>query len=241
MDKAKLSIDTTLEQLVGLVFLGSANPTLTFSDKELPPEGSAHNKPLYIYVECKEKWVPVVLVDTSSAINVCPSHTAYAIGLKPVDFIPITQVIRAYDNTSREVMGTVQIRVQVGQGQQDVKFHILDVPATFNLLPGRPWLLLVKAISSTLHQMLKYPHGKRVATVFGNSSIHPPPKVTTSVLEIGHGEEDVFLSGFSLAEARVVQNILATNEGIYGFDLNVDLNVTSSSPPVDLNVAPDCP
>ena len=63
--------------------------------------------------------------------------------------------------------------------------------------------------------MLKYPHRKGVAIVFGNSSIHPPPEVTVPVLEIGHGEEDVFLSGFTLAEARAVQTILAADEGLY--------------------------
>jgi len=45
-----------------------------------------------------------------SAINVCPSRTAYAIGLKPADFVPIAQVMRTYDNTSKEVMGTVKIQ-----------------------------------------------------------------------------------------------------------------------------------
>ncbi|KAF5934569.1 hypothetical protein HYC85_030740 [Camellia sinensis] len=215
MDKSKLSIDTTPEQLVGLVFPGGGSPALTFSDKELPPEGINHNKPLYISVECRDKWIPVVLVDTGSAINVCPARTAYAIGLKPVDFVPTTQVIRAYDNTSREVMGTVKIQTQVGPGQHNIEFHVLDVPATFNLLLGRPWLHQAKAVSSTLHQMLKYPHGRGVAIVFGNSSIHPPPEVSKLVLEIEHGTEDVFLSGFTLAEARVVQNIMAVNKGMY--------------------------
>lgn len=63
--------------------------------------------------------------------------------------------------------------------------------------------------------MLKYPHEKGMAIVFRNSSIHPLPEVTTPMLEINHGEEDVFLSGFTLAEARVVQNILAADEGLY--------------------------
>ena len=54
-----------------------------------------------------------------------------------------------------------------------------------------------------------------VATVFGNSSIHPPAEVTTPVLEINHGDQDVFLLGFILAEARVVQTILVANEGMY--------------------------
>ena len=151
MDKAKLFIDTTPEQLVGLVFPGRGSPALTFSDKELPPEGTTHNKPLYVSVECRDKWVPVVLVDTGFAINVCPSRTAYAIWLKPADFVLTTQVIRAYDNTSREVMGTVKIETQVGPGQHDIEFHVLDVPATFNLLLGRPWLHQGKAVSSTLH------------------------------------------------------------------------------------------
>ena len=101
MDKAKLSIDTMPEQLVGLVFTGGASLMLTFSNKELPPEGANHNKPLYIFVECRSKWIPVVLVDTGSAINVCPSRTAYAIGLKPADFVPTAQVIKADDSTSR--------------------------------------------------------------------------------------------------------------------------------------------
>ena len=186
MDKAKLSIDTTPEQLVGLVFPGGATPMLTFSDKELPPEGANHNKPFYIFVECRNKWIPVALVDTGSAINVCPARTAYAIGVKTADIMPTAQVIRAYDNTSREVMGTVKIQTKVGLGQHEVDFHVLEVPATFNLLLGRPWLHQVKAVSSTLHLMVKYPHGKEVAIVFGNSSIHPPLEVATPVLEIEH-------------------------------------------------------
>ncbi|KAF5933732.1 hypothetical protein HYC85_029903 [Camellia sinensis] len=89
----------------------------------------------------------------------------------------------------------------------NIEFYVLDVPTTFNLLLGRPWLHHVKVVSSTLHQMLKYPHEKGVAIVFKNSSIHPLPEVTTLVLEITHGEEDVFLLGFTLAKARVVQTI----------------------------------
>ncbi|GMP56299.1 hypothetical protein CsSME_00020845 [Camellia sinensis var. sinensis] len=63
--------------------------------------------------------------------------------------------------------------------------------------------------------MLKYPHEGGVATVFENSSIHPSPEVTTPLLEINHSDEDVFLLGFTLAEAQVVHMILATDEGMY--------------------------
>ena len=80
MDKAKLSIETTPEQLVGLVFSGGATPTLTFSDKELPPEGADHNKPLYISVECRNKWIPVVLVDIPGIIWLVTSPVFICVG-----------------------------------------------------------------------------------------------------------------------------------------------------------------
>ncbi|GMP47060.1 hypothetical protein CsSME_00014988 [Camellia sinensis var. sinensis] len=60
--------------------------------------------------------------------------------------------------------------------------------------------------------MLKYPHE---GIVFGNSSVHPPPGGTTPLLEINHGDEDVFLSGFTLVEAQMVQTILVEDKGMY--------------------------
>lgn len=63
--------------------------------------------------------------------------------------------------------------------------------------------------------MLKYSHGKGVAIVFENSSIHPLLEVSIPILEIVHGKEDVFILGFTLAEARVMQNILAIDESLY--------------------------
>ncbi|KAF5933032.1 hypothetical protein HYC85_029203 [Camellia sinensis] len=166
MVKAKLSIDTTPDQLVGLVFPRGASPTLTITDKELPPKGSDHNKPLYASVECKEKWIPVVLVDTGSAINVCPSRTAYAIG-----------------------------------NLQSTPWAVVAAPSEgclFHLTPN-----------------VEVPPREGGAIVFQNSSIHPPPEVSTPVLENEHGAEDVFLSRFNLAEARVVQDMLAIDEGLY--------------------------
>ncbi|XP_028077313.1 uncharacterized protein LOC114279294 [Camellia sinensis] len=52
LSQAKLSIDTTPEQLVSLITPREAIPAITFADKELPQEGSGHNKPLYVSLEC---------------------------------------------------------------------------------------------------------------------------------------------------------------------------------------------
>lgn len=100
MNRTKLPIDVTADQLVSLVTSGDVTPMISFTDKELPPEGANHNRPLYVTLESRKKWIPVVLVDTGSMINVCPVRIAYAIDLRPIDFTPMTQAVQAYDNTS---------------------------------------------------------------------------------------------------------------------------------------------
>ena len=94
---------------------------IVFSDYDLPPEGSNHVHPLYITVDCSSCRVPSVLLDNGLALNVCPLATVVAHGFASSDFGPSTQTVRAYDNTKREVMGTLVIDLQIG-------------PATFSTL-----------------------------------------------------------------------------------------------------------
>ena len=49
----------------------------------------------------------MVLIDDKSALNVCPLKTASFLGLSIEDFVPTDQHVRAYDNSRREVLGTV--------------------------------------------------------------------------------------------------------------------------------------
>lgn len=56
-------------------------PTLVFTDKDLPPEGPVHNKPLYISLKCLTKWIALVLVDNGSALKLCPRRTINKLGV----------------------------------------------------------------------------------------------------------------------------------------------------------------
>ena len=94
---------------------------IVFLDDDLPPEGSDHIRPLYITVGCSGCRVPSVLLDNGSALNVCLLAIDIALGFVPLDFGHSTQTVRAYDNTKREVMGTLVIDLQIG-------------PATFSTL-----------------------------------------------------------------------------------------------------------
>ncbi|KAL6347507.1 hypothetical protein AAG906_026029 [Vitis piasezkii] len=116
--RIRIETTTTLEGLIHMVTAGRATCI-----------GSDHTRPLYISISCSGHRVPSVLLDNGSALNICPLATAIAIGYAPSDLGPSTQIVRAYDSTRREVMGTLEIE-----------------------------LLIAGAIPSSLHHKVKFIH-----------------------------------------------------------------------------------
>ena len=101
--------------------------------------------------------VPMALIDNGFALNVCPFRTALTIGLDMETIIPSSLTVRAYDNTSRKVMGTFKAPCKIGPIETMVEFHVMDITHNYNLLLGRAWLHPNGAIPSSLHQTMKIP------------------------------------------------------------------------------------
>ena len=78
----------------------------------------------------------MVLIDDGSALNVCPLKTASCLGLNNEDFVPTNQHVRAYDNSRREVLGTVTPELTIGPMIKKVKFQVLNIASCFNMLLG---------------------------------------------------------------------------------------------------------
>ncbi|WKA00099.1 hypothetical protein VitviT2T_018489 [Vitis vinifera] len=175
---------------------------IVFSDDDLPPEGSDHTCLLYISIGCSGRRVPSVLLDNGSALNVCPLATAIVLEYAHSDFGPSTQTVRAYDSTRREVMGTLEIELLIGPATFVAVFQVLRIPASFNLLLGRPWIHRVGTIPSSLHQKVKFIHDGRVIVVqsIGDMFISAEP-----VLEISHVDDDLFLTRFTFDEVQTLE------------------------------------
>lgn len=72
------------------------------------------------------------------------------LGLDPVSFTPSAVGVRAYDDLSRDAVGTTLIKLKIGPAVREVSFHIYDIESSLNMLLGRPWLHTAGA-RSTLH------------------------------------------------------------------------------------------
>ena len=124
----KVPIETTPQEVLSLIGVKvPSHPLLAFSDKELPLEGAIHTRPLQITIECMGAKVLVVLIDNGSALNVCPLRTTLPIGLDMETIIPSLLTVRAYDNTSRKVMGTFKAPYKIGPLETIMEFHVMDI------------------------------------------------------------------------------------------------------------------
>jgi len=56
----------------------------------------------------------------------------------------------------QKALGIVALKVELDNLYTDALFHVIDADTPYNALLGRPWLHTSKAITSTLHQCLKY-------------------------------------------------------------------------------------
>ena len=82
---------------------------IVFSVDDLPPRGSDHTLPLYIFVGCSRHRVLSILLDNGSALNICPLATMVALSFGPLDFESSSQTVRAYDSTRKEALGTLTL------------------------------------------------------------------------------------------------------------------------------------
>ena len=134
--------------------------------------------------------VPVVLIDNGSTLNVCPFRTALTIGLDMETIIPSPLIVRAYDNTSRKVIGTFKAPCRIGPIETIVEFQVIDITPNYNLSLGRASFHPNGAIPSSLHQKMKIPWKGGIAIVLGDGEILAP------VYGLEEGGSELQMSGF---------------------------------------------
>ena len=86
-----------------------------------------------------------------------------------------------------------------------IPFQVVDVPACFNLLLGRPWIHKTKAVPSSLHQKLKFPLGASTVTIRGDKMGISEMPLSAPVLEIQPESAQLPLSGFTFESVQLIE------------------------------------
>ena len=67
--------------------------------------------------------------------------------------------------------GQIRLPIQTGLDVVEVDFIVVDVFSPYTAIMGRPWLHSLGAVSSTLHQKVKYPSEGQVLEIVGSQSM----------------------------------------------------------------------
>ena len=67
--------------------------------------------------------------------------------------------------------GQIWLPMQTRSDVVEVDFIVIDDFSSYTAIMGRPWLHSLGAVSSTLHQKMKYPSGGQVLEIMGSQSM----------------------------------------------------------------------
>ncbi|XP_070004527.1 uncharacterized protein [Nicotiana sylvestris] len=130
--------------------------SITFDDEDADGLMIHHNDALVISLLVHDTNVKRVLIDPGSSVNI--------ILLRVVDemqsndkMIPKAQYLSGFDNSSVITKGEVMLAIFAEGVIKDTKFQVIDVDMAYNIILGRPWIHDIDVVSSTLHQVIKFP------------------------------------------------------------------------------------
>ena len=67
--------------------------------------------------------------------------------------------------------GQIRLPVQTGSEMVEVDFIVVDAYSPYTAIVARLWLHALGAISSTLHQKIKYPSGRQIEEILGDQTM----------------------------------------------------------------------
>ncbi|XP_058732797.1 uncharacterized protein LOC131604369 [Vicia villosa] len=201
LNAAHVTKDITVNQFDGMVANLTAGACLSFSDHELPSQGKEHNKALHISIQCGKAHLSRVLIDTGSSLNMMPKATLDKIALEGLVVRPSHLVVKAFDGSQSSVFGEVDLPIVVGPHTFCINFQVMEIEPAYTCLLGRPWIHAAGAVTSTLHQKVKFVDGNSIVTVNGEEDIFVSNLDSYRYIEAGEGALETSFQALEIATA----------------------------------------
>ena len=144
---------------------------LSFSDADKLGTIQPHNDVLVVTLRIGGYDVKRVMIDQGSAVEIMYPDLYKGLGLKPENLTTYSSPLVSFEGKMVVPKGQIRLPVQVGTDVVEVDFIVVDTFSPYTAIMGRPWLHTLGAISSTLHQNVKYPSGDQVLEIVGSQSV----------------------------------------------------------------------
>ncbi|XP_050241945.1 uncharacterized protein LOC126690834 [Quercus robur] len=112
-----------------------------------------------------------VLVDPGSAIEVMNPDLYKGLNLRPEDLTAYDSPFISFEGKTVTPKGQIRLPIQTGSEVVEVNFIVVDAYSPYTAIVARPWIHALEAVSSTLHQKVKYPSRGQVEEIRGDQAM----------------------------------------------------------------------
>ena len=110
-------------------------------------------------------------MDQDSAAEIMYPDLYKGLSLKVEDLMPYSSPLVSFEGKVIIPKGQIRLPVQTGSEMVKVDFIVVDAYSPYTAIIVRPWLHTLGAISSTLHQKIKYPSGGQIEEILGDQTM----------------------------------------------------------------------
>ena len=93
------------------------------------------------------------------------------LNLKPEDLTTYDFPLVSFEGKTITLIGQIRLPIQINSDVVEVDFIVVDVYLPCTAIVARPWLYALGAVSSTLHQKVKYPSEVQAKEIVGNQTM----------------------------------------------------------------------
>ena len=142
-----------------------------FSDEDKIGTIQPHDDALVITLRIGGYDVKRVTVDQSSAAKIMYPDPYKGLNLKAENLTPYNSPLMSFEEKIIISKCQVKLPVQTGSEVGEVDFIVMDAYSPYTVIVTRLWLHTLGAVSSTLHQKVKYPSEGQIKEILGDQAL----------------------------------------------------------------------
>ena len=124
-----------------------------------------HDDALVITLRIGGYDVKRVMVDQGNAAEIMYPNLYKGLNLKTEDLTPYSSPIVSFKGKIITPKDQIRLPVQTSSETVEVDFIVVDAYTPYTAIVAKPWLHTLGAVSSTLHQNVKYPSGGQIKEI----------------------------------------------------------------------------
>ena len=119
-----------------------------------------------------------VMMDQGNAVEIMYPDLYKRLSLRVEDLTPYSSPLVSFEGKVIIPKGQIRLLVQTGSETVEVDFIVVDAYSPYTAIVVRPWLHTLGAVSSTMHQKIKYPSEGQIEEILGDQTMAQQCMVT---------------------------------------------------------------